>query len=1712
MNFKKMSSFLVISSILLLHTLSLVKAVPAGYQILQEGHLLSSLSLQACPDDTIEGELTVTASSDNTEDCRITISWDAAWLYLTPTEFVLAPGGSRLVAMRVHTQGMDPGYYSTKIVLQSNCKPGYSEIPVMLEVLAPVFRVDPPKDDWKLPFEGTIKKEIKLTNSICKTLVSVDVEVPRVDGLEIIMSTTPFTIGAREMKTFPITFRCNGFEPEKAITLKLIFTPKGTYPVFAEYRLIPEEDVPLIEMDKLPESLQPWNGQTITVRGFLHRGAQPFLAENPMLFLPLSTPNPSKRVMVVDPLNLLQWNPWEQSQVVFADLKGVLRAGSRTEDHQIKITEAPALHFPVLYPYPRPPEETLPSRRPVRASADYLVIVGSAGHPVPEWMERDLMLKWEAGMSFNGSERHMRIFFGDGTLPLYANEPGSIAQRKDMMKPYLEKGRARDLMNYFKTLEDTMRGHLRKGEIPSLTLLLTGNSQLMDTELIFQMGGGESLRLEPLAQALERLSILGPVRIELNTSYAESWLERLNQIGNTKNIMNSSRDLLCFVHEYDAETQISRWLGSGQAGRELGEVDWLDLAEQVQNPFAGEGLAWEIKMDCLRMSHRQSRLSADHVWITYQITVRQFYRDYRGEVAESQHKITLERHMPQSALDLPPDVCPDFNPMDALIQNPIVTGSSTPVEIEGEVHRVHPERESFELYDPFFDVFKEVVFPERPLPVSEGDRVRVTGTEQGERRIIPTSIEVMEKSCGFMVRGPENLVLCPTCLSKDYSTGYGMDYQDLKWTLSNVGEIGIGVSWNMEIEALTENPGIQLQLVFPEDTDNPIALAPEQSYDLEALLTVSMVPEEVEEEVRFRVTAHFGIAPAPPCIEYESWSFEIIFCPNKRNINGKVTFKNVNDVECPLKDLTLRMYLRFDPECGHDTTLRELIGNIPDLHESANEGLPDFKYYLETRTNKDGEYSFSFIDKDCDHRYRIMAIFESSEIRMNYHDCSKRFFAYGDISGQRQPCKETDYERHLRIGIEGDLKFPSNFNGDPRAVAQSWCHMQECFDIFRSEKCNGNNMIRAGYLPVNVCIYSNTAGTFYRPSSRLINIETADSAINSTDRPMNREWHEFGHFLHDALCGIPARTGSDLNHDGFRNASTLDSFLEGLAEMTSMLILRQLKMRDSCCDAYAGYANSVYRMSGGAVSVKTDSGLKASNGRYGYWKQVPDASGNPVWRLIPVARENLRVRADGTLVDTHGNEIFMRNSQEELAVAGLMLDLMDNAGWYDEVRPDVVIHGEDPDGFSLPKWQDLYCMIRDNNITNIKGLYDALRAKYQGNASALAKIDAIFEKRGFFEDKNFNGSRDPGEAIGTTYRPSMLANKREGGNLVEVRIPAINSRPNHPLTPGLGIKILLQDAGGNFIPRALLRIDVIGGESATYFTYQQWVSHGEILYLYLSPDNGGRFRVSLAQESSQVFIVTEKELWEAVNNEEEHAGEYRFIVGGIPEPGSWDWDSRGTQKLRVVQGRSSSFGLLYWNTGTKITPVRIHSSETWLKADPEELSQAAGRIKLEIDASKLSPGKYQVKLFLEGAEGIEKTSEIEVEVLPGTMVIQLRIGDKKALVEGREVTLDAVPFIRPPGRTMVPLRLISEGFGAMIDYAPKQGLVTDIWVLFQATELYLKIGSPEAEINGEKVSMDAPAEIVAGRTFVPIRFISEAFGAKVDWEASTQTITIRLAR
>lgn len=90
-------------------------------------------------------------------------------------------------------------------------------------------------------------------------------------------------------------------------------------------------------------------------------------------------------------------------------------------------------------------------------------------------------------------------------------------------------------------------------------------------------------------------------------------------------------------------------------------------------------------------------------------------------------------------------------------------------------------------------------------------------------------------------------------------------------------------------------------------------------------------------------------------------------------------------------------------------------------------------------------------------------------------------------------------------------------------------------------------------------------------------------------------------------------------------------------------------------------------------------------------------------------------------------------------------------------------------------------------------------------------------------------------------------------------------------------------------------------------------------------------------------------------------------------------------------------------------------------------------------------------------------------------------------------------------RTMVPMRKIFEELDSYVEWDSKTKTIT---ATRGSKKIVLTIGSKTALVNNQKITLDVAPQIIGHRTLVPLRFISESLGAKVDWNAQTKTVLI----
>lgn len=172
---------------------------------------------------------------------------------------------------------------------------------------------------------------------------------------------------------------------------------------------------------------------------------------------------------------------------------------------------------------------------------------------------------------------------------------------------------------------------------------------------------------------------------------------------------------------------------------------------------------------------------------------------------------------------------------------------------------------------------------------------------------------------------------------------------------------------------------------------------------------------------------------------------------------------------------------------------------------------------------------------------------------------------------------------------------------------------------------------------------------------------------------------------------------------------------------------------------------------------------------------------------------------------------------------------------------------------------------------------------------------------------------------------------------------------------------------------------------------------------------------------------------------------------------------------------------------------------------------------IEINGKQNAPNTFAITVPLKPAPSknifkIEVTDESGNKTMADVIIIniaekrvELTVGSQTMMVDGVEVQINPPPYIKG-GTTMVPLRAIADAFGAEVNY---DGKTKSISIKYGQIKITMVVNKTEAIVNGKRVKISPPPEThKSGRVTVPFRFIAEAFGAEVTYDATTKSIIL----
>lgn len=194
--------------------------------------------------------------------------------------------------------------------------------------------------------------------------------------------------------------------------------------------------------------------------------------------------------------------------------------------------------------------------------------------------------------------------------------------------------------------------------------------------------------------------------------------------------------------------------------------------------------------------------------------------------------------------------------------------------------------------------------------------------------------------------------------------------------------------------------------------------------------------------------------------------------------------------------------------------------------------------------------------------------------------------------------------------------------------------------------------------------------------------------------------------------------------------------------------------------------------------------------------------------------------------------------------------------------------------------------------------------------------------------------------------------------------------------------------------------------------------------------------------------------------------------------------------------------------------VKVSPGAPWLevKVANFDVSKTELVVPVLLDATGMTRGSsYTAKIIVESNGGYDEVGVVVTIKDRKKLKVEMWIGSINAKVNDTDTKLDWPPYIKG-GATMVPARFVSTALNCIVDFLPKHKAVEEVFISKGSMQITLYIGKKYALVNDsngtKQIQLDYPPEIKNGRTFVPIRFISEIFGADISWDKDTQKVTI----
>jgi outer membrane protein assembly factor BamB len=179
----------------------------------------------------------------------------------------------------------------------------------------------------------------------------------------------------------------------------------------------------------------------------------------------------------------------------------------------------------------------------------------------------------------------------------------------------------------------------------------------------------------------------------------------------------------------------------------------------------------------------------------------------------------------------------------------------------------------------------------------------------------------------------------------------------------------------------------------------------------------------------------------------------------------------------------------------------------------------------------------------------------------------------------------------------------------------------------------------------------------------------------------------------------------------------------------------------------------------------------------------------------------------------------------------------------------------------------------------------------------------------------------------------------------------------------------------------------------------------------------------------------------------------------------------------------------------------------WLQPNPLVFEGINQSVTLLINKLLIPKNGEQTATVIIKTNAVEMIVTITITGVVSPIAIDMTLGNKTAIVNGKPLTMDVPPQIIF-GSTFVPLRFIADAFGVKVDFQATTKTIS--YTTLDKKLVVMQIGNNIAKVDGKEVKLTAPPQIKSGRTVVPFRFVAESFGATATYNNFTKSINIRL--